>query len=1137
MTRRKKNKSRNQSESEFNVVTEIEDISQTKIRLLTEKQIRYLIQNPEVFTWNFDDNDRVANIFHILAKTGRHDILSDLLKLNPPFISINQPDLESKSTPLHDAIYYGNIYCAVKLIQAGASLDATDHDGFAPLDIAVWSQFKNGFVPSKAKFNITTWGANVNYNLGHSHDGAVKMPEKIKAFNRDKFKHSICNVNFGKYHTLFLDTAGDVYCSGYGPGGRLGLGNEDTQLTPVKIPYLKNIVKISCSNDQSLALSKEGHVYSWGINTHKVLGHTDNSKPFNRPRMILFASNCSRIITVKAAKYHSILVAKDQIYTFGFNGGQIGHMYSENLYQVVPRSVTRLRHVPGVEKSNIAHVHSSAAVTVIGFENGVICICSQYEVRKVATLNVSGSTSFHIDQVVTTHKIRVTGGKMSREVRENSISRPTKDILIVVLDSNGLVYACSPNKFKNALVYSWNVYSHKFIVSDISLGSGCMMLLTTDGEVYTCNPYPQLKSDKEIRRDHSLKTWSSIGQKKKESPQMLKPMKLLKQQGLHSGVKVVCNSTGLVKACIVEDRISVNDIKPKLEPSTFTADIASLYDNDDVYDTDFRVYNEAGRCYNVHKAVIANSSRKLFNLVVDAHHSNLSSINISSTKLNDGFAERVLETAYFKAVLPDFKTPPKTNFKPLLFDDYVDPNCCTKIDRLQLREFSDVTLISNDGSKFECHRCILAARNEYFMTHFMMNSRWGNPQLNKEILIDTTKQTLSELIYYIYTDNFPRFTTMENLKNLLSISDLYFCSKLKSFCEMEITNLITEENLISVLVFANDYNASQLREVCLNIIAMNMPYYLEYRTLERLESNILELLDNVYKEVVLFHMSFDKPTVELASLEEFLQSFGTIEHIMTSPRNTKPRSSSHTKVDTQVISEISETIPVDLTEPFPQDLNSHLPAEKVSKKKDIANTTPRVWGSDVVSNGASSHETYLSLTEIMKQEEKQKHLNGQCSRKNIPKQEKPPKIKTGCPWASPSTESNTILDFKSIMSEAETKSITQKSNLSPPQSTSSPKRNTVISPVRKSEIFDFNPNRKVHSLKDIMDAEAETKSQTFQHSSFNRSLSVIQIEEQAIQELSEFYKVDDATEETIAISTVPKKIVSKPSWGNCKSVW
>ena len=125
--------------------------------------------------------------------------------------TLEAQDLESKYTALHDAISYGNINCAVKLLQYGASLSTPALDGFSPLDIAVWNQFKNGFVPESKNLNVLTWGTNCNYNLGHNHDGNLKVPEKVKRFNRDKFSSSICNVNFGKYHTLFLDKAGNVY--------------------------------------------------------------------------------------------------------------------------------------------------------------------------------------------------------------------------------------------------------------------------------------------------------------------------------------------------------------------------------------------------------------------------------------------------------------------------------------------------------------------------------------------------------------------------------------------------------------------------------------------------------------------------------------------------------------------------------------------------------------------------------------------------------------------------------------------------------------------------------------------------------------------------------------------------------------
>ena len=1159
---------------------------------------------------------------HQICKEGHAALLSDILKLVSQTLEISSilelHDRESQYTALHDAISYGNINCAVKLLQSGASLATPAVDGFTPLDIAVWNQFKNGFVPESKNLNVLTWGTNCNYNLGHNHDGNLKVPEKVKRFNREKFTSSICNVNFGKYHTLFLDKTGNVYSCGYGKGGRLGLGSENTFLEPTLIPGLKNIVKISCSNDHSLALSSDGKVYSWGINTHRVLGHPE-PKNLSKPQVIKASFMFDKIITVKAAKYHSILVAADQIYTFGFNGGQIGHMFSEEEYQIVPRTVTRLRHKPGDNLGKIAHVHASAAATVVGFENGSIFVCNQYDIKKVATLNrFDHSNVLNFDASlkgasfasVKTKKIRVTGGSLARQVTSETSNKKPKALLLSILDTNGLVFCCIPEMFKNVLLYHWDVYNEKFLVSDIALGSNSLLLLTTNGEVFACDPYPTLKSDKEIRRDHSHKTWSSATTKKKESLQMLRPIKLAKQAGLHNGTKIVCNGTGYVNACIVQDRVSTLDFLPSVESSSFTSDISALYDNDEIYETDMTVYCQSGKRISAHKGLLANASQKLAKLVEDAETSGHDYIELSES---DEIVASMLEIIYMINIPPTVK---RQTMHPLLCNGMVDVNRCARIDRDAIINLSDVVLVSKEGVKFPCHRFVLAARVEYFMTHFMVNSRWGAVSFNQEIPVDANKRTLSDFIYYIYTDTFPSNYTFDSLKLLLRLADQYLVSRLKSFCEVSLVSYVTEENLIHMLRTANDYNSYNLRAVCLHIVAMNVPYYLEHRLLDNLEEEILEQLDKVYKEVVLFHLTRSpnkdysvqqylqymvpvirpvevvEPTVkspikglpdqldEYVSDEEegkLLKSDSGQQNENSSdaspsaaalPSNSSPEIPSTSASLTQNKNEdgalenafreinINKKLKdamVNNTAETPAEAAGYLAADPIEPPlATSSNHIPKSWG--VSNNGPATLNR--SLSEIIAEEERQKQVEKKnkeaqraqaklAAQKSSAKTALPAADKSGVhsrpsssctPWGA--VPEGPTVSLRDIMSTEDSTEGAKQKQTSPgkplkssPLYTSNPKSPLKSPEVRgKSETFNFAPDRQVHCLRSIMEAE-QASSENVLPKSFSRPLDVIQIEERAIQELRELYKVDECCNEFITIRTVSGKNVARPAWG------
>ncbi|XP_052125509.1 uncharacterized protein LOC113210543 [Frankliniella occidentalis] len=83
--------------------------------------------------------------------------------------------------------------------------------------------------------------------------------------------------------------------------------------------------------------------------------------------------------------------------------------------------------------------------------------------------------------------------------------------------------------------------------------------------------------------------------------------------------------------------------------------------------------------------------------------------------------------------------------------------------------FSDVNLICPDGEKIPAHRCILAARSEYFKTKF--KPEWDGHDV--EISVDPP--VLKEMLRYIYTD---LLGDNIDLVKLLVAADMYLVSDL-----------------------------------------------------------------------------------------------------------------------------------------------------------------------------------------------------------------------------------------------------------------------------------------------------------------------------------------------------------------------
>ena len=135
---------------------------------------------------------------------------------------------------------------------------------------------------------------------------------------------NIVQISAGHSHLLCLDDRGRVWGSGNNNYNQLGLENDtwiDQDLwswsSPMKIPCLIDIVKISCGYNYSLCLNNKGRVYVFGKNSYGQLGLGD-TRTRNTPVMIPKLKN---IVHVSAGGGHSIcLDTQGRVWRFGYNG-------------------------------------------------------------------------------------------------------------------------------------------------------------------------------------------------------------------------------------------------------------------------------------------------------------------------------------------------------------------------------------------------------------------------------------------------------------------------------------------------------------------------------------------------------------------------------------------------------------------------------------------------------------------------------------------------------------------------------------------------------------------------------------------------------------------------------------------------
>ncbi|KAL4709830.1 hypothetical protein ACJJTC_001284, partial [Scirpophaga incertulas] len=186
------------------------------------------------------------------------------------------------------------------------------------------------------------------YGWGHNHRGQLGGVEGAKV-RTPTACHALAALNpvqlVGGEQTLFAVTPdGKVYATGYGAGGRLGIGGIDSVSQPTLLASIQHvfITKVACNSGgkHCLALSSDGDVYSWGEGEDGKLGH-GNRVSYDRPKLISTLSGMEVVAIACGGAHSACLTARGRILTWGKGRyGRLGHGDSED--QLVPKMVEAL---------------------------------------------------------------------------------------------------------------------------------------------------------------------------------------------------------------------------------------------------------------------------------------------------------------------------------------------------------------------------------------------------------------------------------------------------------------------------------------------------------------------------------------------------------------------------------------------------------------------------------------------------------------------------------------------------------------------------------------------------------------------------------------------------------------------------
>ena len=185
-----------------------------------------------------------------------------------------------------------------------------------------------------------SWGYNGDGQLG---DGTNTNRNAPVAVDTSTGVSAIKSIVSGESHAMASAVDGSIWTWGYNGYGQLGRGNTTGSNKPVKlITGLVIANGLGAGANHSLAVSPSGFVWGWGRNDNGQLGTNSTSSSYS-PLQTTAVSGGSDMVQVAGGSNHSLALKKDgSIWSWGYNSnGQLG--LGDNTQRVVSTQITNLK--------------------------------------------------------------------------------------------------------------------------------------------------------------------------------------------------------------------------------------------------------------------------------------------------------------------------------------------------------------------------------------------------------------------------------------------------------------------------------------------------------------------------------------------------------------------------------------------------------------------------------------------------------------------------------------------------------------------------------------------------------------------------------------------------------------------------
>ncbi|EDV27643.1 uncharacterized protein TRIADDRAFT_21647, partial [Trichoplax adhaerens] len=171
--------------------------------------------------------------------------------------------------------------------------------------------------------SVYSFGDNSNSQLGVGDTEPYAEPQLVTVLNDE----NIIKVACGKYHSAALSAKGNLFLWGLGDDGQLGLGNYNlsTEPTILHIGEKKaKVMDVACGDLHTCILTVGGLVYAFGSNIYGQIAAPSMNK-FHLPYRISFNTS-KRFVSVSCGSFHSAAITENgKLYAWGLEtDGRLG---------------------------------------------------------------------------------------------------------------------------------------------------------------------------------------------------------------------------------------------------------------------------------------------------------------------------------------------------------------------------------------------------------------------------------------------------------------------------------------------------------------------------------------------------------------------------------------------------------------------------------------------------------------------------------------------------------------------------------------------------------------------------------------------------------------------------------------------